>query len=99
MILNGTTYHDETPVQLAQVIEWIRDNGIRVKIQYGNTQTGENWGDMASGYIGRSNGRIKVPLFVYNRRSLGGDVVLDSHILKIEYANKKQGGTIYQAKG
>ena len=43
MIINGTTYHDETPRDLAEILERCRENGTPVLIRYGDRQTGRDW--------------------------------------------------------
>lgn len=95
---NGTYYHESTADAVVKALEDCRNSkyDFRFKITYGYPETGEAWGDVETGYIGRSTGSIKVPLIIHSNRSLGGPALLDHCILKIEYANKRQGGIIYK---
>lgn len=81
----------------------------RVTLYYGFTEAahpekdpslwGRCWGEserMHSGTIGRSGGRIKVPLLLSNVRSHGGGAIMDDCIVGIRYANKRKGGFLYK---
>lgn len=93
---SGTAYHIDTPERLVTILEQNRVYHNRIKIYYGDVKTGKLWGDVEAGYIGRSNGSIKVPLCIYSERSHVGGALLDHCIVRIEHANKKQGGIIYE---
>ena len=97
-IINGTSYPLTCPDKAVSILERNRLQGRkdRIKIHYGNPATGEFWGDVEVGYVGRSTGSDKIPLICHNRRSLGGGAILCSCIMKIEYANKKCGGILFQ---
>ena len=88
-IVNGTAYHQETADIVVQTLEDARRMGTRLMIHYGDAATGQAWGDIETGRIGRSTGRIKIPLTVHNRRSMGGPGLLDHCIVKIETASGK----------
>lgn len=92
----GTAYHASTPRQVIEVLEQARKSGQRIKIHLGEPETGAAWGDIETGYIGRSTGRIQVPLVISKRNSMGGGALLDDCIVKIEHANKRDGGTLYE---
>jgi hypothetical protein len=94
--VDGTFYDSRTPLAVARILERFRINRMRLKIHHGDSETGLAWGDSESGRIGRSTGPVKIPLLVKNSRSMGGGAILDHCIVKIEYANKKNGGTLYQ---
>lgn len=99
MIVNGTTYKDDTPKEVVEILEKWRVNGrdiSRIRVHYGDVQTGRPWGDTETGYIGRSMGPVKIPLMIHNKRSLGGPGLLEHCIIMIEYANKKHGGVLYR---
>jgi len=85
MIENGTTYKDWTSDKVIAVLESVRASHERVRVYYGDTQTGKSWGEEfgTMGYVGRSAGRVKIPLLIYNRRSMGGGALLDGCIIKI----------------
>jgi hypothetical protein len=95
---SGTAYHMDTPDELVAALERIRENRTRVRIYYGDSKTGRDWEESYDvfGTIGRSGGRLKIPLTINNSRSIGGVSLLDDAIVKIEYANTKQGGVIWQ---
>jgi len=101
---NGTSYHKDTPPRVVQILEAARlahkrGEGYRLRIHYGDPATGQKWGDHHSeqpcGYIGRSGGRLKVPLLLSLRTSIGGEAIFLSRIVKIEHANKQNGGVLY----
>ena len=83
-VVNGTYYHDRTPHAVISILETARANGTRLKLFYGDVKTGRLWGDVETGYIGRSPGPEKIPLAVYNRRSSGGPGILEHCIVRIE---------------
>jgi hypothetical protein len=92
---NGTCYNVETPVEVVEVLEKARESGLRIRIYYGDQNTGRCWMDEYDtiGTIGRSTGRIKIPLLIKTARSLGGGAVLDSCIIRID---DRPGHTVYQ---
>jgi len=97
MIINGTTYHDETPIEIANILETARlsrvnGNGYRLRFHWGDTETGRDWGDTyhVEGYVGRSGGTSKIPLLIWNSRSYGGGAILDHCIVKIVTARGKR---------
>jgi hypothetical protein len=97
--INDTWYHDETPVEVANVLEACRLYNKRIKFRYGCTtgpDAGKDWGDSTDmcGYVGRSGGTMKVPLVIYNKRSLGGPHILDHKIVKIQ--ESRGGKVLYQ---
>ena len=93
-----TSYHQETPALLCSIIESLRATRQRVKIVLGDPKTGREWGDVETGYIGRSTGNIKIPRVIPNSRSTGGGALLDNCIIRIEPSNKRIKGIIYQAQ-
>lgn len=93
--MTGTFYHAETPLVVCDILEESRISHHRIKIHYGDVKTGKAWGDVVTCHVGRSGGDIAIPLEIYNKRSWGGSGLLDHCIVKIEHANKKNGGVIY----
>lgn len=95
----GTAYHIDTPDELVAILERLRASGTRIKLDYGDTSTGESWDEQfdITGTLGRSNGQFKVPLLIHNARSWGGGAILDHCIIAIYHANKREGGTIYES--
>lgn len=94
----GIFYHQSTPDEIVKILDWARNNNVRLKFAWGNIETGEDWGETydIAGTIGKSTGTIKIPLLIKTRRSWGGGGLLDNCIVKISYANKREGGVIYQ---
>lgn len=82
---NGTCYHAETPEAVVRALENARLNDWRIRVFYGDTVTGRSWMDECDtmGTVGRSCGRIKIPLLIKSRRSMGGGALLDHFIIKI----------------
>lgn len=97
-IVNGTTYHENTPDQVIAIIENCRlsNKQYRLKFDFGDAETGQSWGETydIAGYIGRSTGIEKIPLLTNNKRSLGGPALLDHCIVKISMA--KGGQVLWQ---
>jgi hypothetical protein len=95
-IVNGTSYHAETPAAVIEVLERARQNRTRIHISYGDTGTGKDWLEEfdAHGYAARSMGPVKVPLLIANRRSIGGGAMLDHCIVRIR--SSAGGRVLYQ---
>ena len=95
-VVNGTSYHVETPAAVVQVFEQARQNRTRIHVSFGDTGTGRDWLEEwdITGYVGRSMGPVKVPLLVANRRSTGGGAILDQFIVRIRLS--AGGGILYQ---
>lgn len=91
---DGTYYSSKTPDAVIEEIEKARHAGYRIRVYYRDQKTGRCWMDEAltTGTVGRSTGRIKIPLLIATRRSLGGPALLDSCIIKIA----SSGRTLYQ---
>ena len=91
-VINGTFYHEKTNDQVIEVLESARQNRTRIILDYGDVKTGKSWGEEydITGYVGRSTGEIKIPLLVYNARSLGGGGILDHCIIGIYTARGKK---------
>lgn len=92
-----TTYSPGTPKQLQDVLESLHSTNKRVRIWYGDPDTGLCWDEEydVMGYIGRSTGTVKVPLLVHSRSSLGGPQLSTGRILRVDIT--KTGETIYKS--
>lgn len=90
--VNGTYYHDETSIQVINILEQNRQSKrqTRIRLYYGDVKTGKCWNEEYNimGYIGRSTGNQKIPLLINNQRSLGGPGILDHCIVRIDIAQK-----------
>lgn len=95
---DGTAYHIDTPDDLVAVLQRLRLEGTRIKLDYGDVKTGESWGEVhdVAGRISRSTGKFKVPILLNNSRSSGGGSIITDRILSIRYSNGKNYGMIYK---
>lgn len=84
-LASGTCYHADTPEPVVEVLETVRQNQRKVRLFYGNTQTGQSWFDEHDviGRIGRSTGPIKVPLLI-EPGEIGGPALLDHCVIRID---------------
>ena len=85
---HGTYYHQETPQAVRNILDQAMRSHNRIRIFYGDTKTGKQWNDEYDiiGTVGRSTGRIKIPLMIANSRSHGGPGILDANIIAIATA-------------
>ncbi len=104
-IVNGTAYHkgmrlkdqdykdEETPDEVVKILEEARRTRAILRIFFGDTSTGRDWLEEndVKGRIGRSTGRIKIPLLVA-ANAHGGPGLLDHCIVKI----MQGASTLYQ---
>jgi hypothetical protein len=97
-VCGGTWYNHATPDDLVRMLEAVRMARVRVVLDYGNIETGRQWGDgresLNVGRISRSMGPVAVPILVHNSRSMDGGAILDSCIVRIRLARGKS--LIYQ---
>ncbi len=82
-IINGTAYHLQTSDELVRILELCRDGRTRVEFEYGDDLTGKLWGDIERGTIGRSTGKLQIPLVIKTKRSTAGGALLDHCIVKL----------------
>jgi hypothetical protein len=84
-IVDGTTYKDDTPQEVVEALERARNTGKRIRLFYGDSETGRDWQEewSVTGTVGRSTGRLKIPLIIANRRSMGGPGILDDCIVRL----------------
>jgi hypothetical protein len=71
---SGTFYSLGTNEKVVDILERCRDEGHRIRIVYGDIETGKSWEEChdIEGKVGRSTGSIKIPLLIHNKRSRGG---------------------------
>jgi hypothetical protein len=91
-VLNGTSYHAETPDQVVRALEHARLNRLRIRLYYG--EMGKSWGEMndVTGYVGRSMGPIQVPIILFNARSHGGAAISTDRVVAIRLSAKGANG-------
>lgn len=98
--VNGTSYHDETPDDLIDLLEKVRVSRQRIQLFYGDRKTGQAWPPSYAaerGRIGRSMGPQKIPLLIKTSRSLGGEGILDHCIVEVQ--ESVGGKTLWKHKG
>jgi hypothetical protein len=86
-----TTFDLHTPDAVARILEEARLRRRRLRIYYGDRETGRDWNSNSDilGYIGRSMGPIRVPLLLDRLSSSGGGAILTADIVKIQQADTK----------
>lgn len=84
-VYNDTWYCLDTPDRVIQILDGAMKNHERIRVFYGDTETGRDWMEIYDtiGYVSRSCGNVKIPLLIKNSRSIGGTGVLDDSIVKI----------------
>ena len=82
---SGTYYREGTPRQVIDALENAMHTEKRVRLFYGDKETGRDWGDEneVAGTIGRSTGTIKIPLILAKRTSPGGPGILVDCIVRL----------------
>lgn len=82
---DGTCYHAETSDEMVDILQMLKLSQERVRFHWGDVVTGRDWGDEydVKGRVSRSMGRFKIPLLIYNARSMGGGGMLTHCIVKI----------------
>jgi len=88
--LNGTYYNFNTPDKTIAILDREYHRQTRLKIEYGDIETGKSWGDIETGKIGRSTGPVHMPLCIYNSRSMGGGALLTHCIVRISTSKGDQ---------
>jgi len=84
-IVNGTAYYAETPDAVIQVLEQARMSRARIRVFYGDVETGRDWMEEhdVMGTVGRSTGQMKAPIMIHTERSISGPIILDNCIVRI----------------
>jgi hypothetical protein len=84
-VVGKLSFNLKTDDRVCLILNKLHLNRHRVKLTYGNIETGKSWNDVYDtiGTIGRSTGTYKIPLLIKTVRSMGGCGILDSCILKI----------------
>ena len=87
-VVNGTSYHTETPDAVVKVLERLRASGENCRVFYGDTKTGRAWPEEHDvwGHVSRSTGSVKIPLLCHPR-SHGAPGMLDHCIVAIVARN------------
>lgn len=82
--------------KLWKVLSSLVHSGRRVRVWYGDTETGRSWNEEygVTGTIGRSAGKIAVPILIGNSRSCCSGALLDDCIIRIDDIKAKR--TVYR---
>lgn len=85
MIHDGMHFHKDTPYQVAAQLARFARTETRIRIHYGDTDTGRDWMEThgVAGYVGTSMGPKRVPILIHNKRSHGGPAILTNCIVKM----------------
>jgi len=97
-IVDGTAIRKGTSPIVRDIKLRFIHRRTRLRLYLGDPTTGRDWDEQydVEGAIGRTGGRLHTPILLANARSIGGGEILTQNIVKIRYANKKQGGVLYQ---
>ena len=88
--INGISYNENTPDAVIRILNNAMTTKERIRIFYGDAETGRDWLEIfdTMGYVGKSCGRITIPILVNNSRSTGESAILTSNIVKITIDKK-----------
>lgn len=87
----GTWFDPDTPRKVETVLETCRKSGERIRIFYGDANTGRDWMEENDvvGRVGRSTGKMKIPLLIPDA-DCGGPGILDHCIVRIVDARSRR---------
>jgi len=80
----GTWFSPKTPEKVRKVLEQARRSGRTLRLFFGDAITGLDWLEENDtvGRIGRSTGRLRIPLLI-TKDEPGGPRILDANIVRI----------------
>jgi hypothetical protein len=80
-----THFHKDTPEEIKEILERARANHSRVRLFFGDTNTGRDWLEESdvTGTVGRSTGSKPILLLIANSQCLGGSSILCHCIVRI----------------
>lgn len=86
-IVDGIEFDKNTPDRVVRVLLNLMNQRPRqrVRLFYGDQKTGRDYCEEydTMGYIGRSGGRVSIPLLINNKNSSGGPGILTGSIVRI----------------
>jgi len=96
--MNGMGYKPGAQREAIRVLDRVRNMRKRVTIYFGEPTTGEFWWH-ATGYVHKSKqvDIRKLVLATYGNTSAEQVIELDT-VVRIEYANKKDGGELFRSR-
>ena len=86
----GFFFNNNTPIKVMEILNDAYRNGKRVRVFYGDRETGEDWCEVYDtiGYVGKSTGIRPIPLLIKTTRSSGGGAILADSSVKIAIDKK-----------
>lgn len=92
-------YDKGTLETVKMILEKYMHNGKRIRIWYGDTDTGRAWEEEhdVTGHVARSTGRKPIAILVHNARAYGGPAILTACIIRIDDISTHS--TLYRHKG
>lgn len=95
----ASIYYENIPDSLINALEYARLNNIRIRILYGDPILNKIWQHEEYGYIHKTAGDKPQPILINNNGKFSHPQQLyQDCIMQIEYANKKDGGILYEYK-
>lgn len=86
-IVDGIEFDKDTPDRVVRILLDMMNTSPkqRIRIFLGDRKTGKDWCQEwdTMGYVGKSTGKIKIPLLVNNSRSWGGGGISTGSIVRI----------------
>lgn len=78
--------------RLMDILSNARNYGYRIRIWYGDRQTGRSWNEEydVTGRVGRTTGNIKIPILIHNKRSWGGGAILVGSVVRVDDIEDKR---------
>jgi hypothetical protein len=94
-----TVYDPNTPEDLLAILERVRLNKTRIRLFYGDRNTGRDWNSEndLEGYLGRTTGPIHCPILLASKASPCGGIILSAWIVKVIATASKH--TLWQHPG
>jgi hypothetical protein len=91
-----TIYDPNTPGELVTILERVRLSRTRIRLFYGDAQTGRDWNEEndVEGYLARTSGPIHCPILLKTNSSTGGGIILSASIVKLAATATKR--TLWQ---
>jgi hypothetical protein len=79
-------FHEETPAVVRESLMWAYEHEYRVRLFYGDVQTGKSWMDENDmmGRVGKSTGIKPIPLLVVHAADWGGGSIPDHCIIRLD---------------
>ena len=89
-VVNGISFKQETPNEVCSILSYANKKRQKIRIFLGSKETGKDWMEAYDiiGYVGKSCGKVSVPLLLIRKDSTGGCAISDNCIVKITIDKK-----------